>query len=127
LISGASNPKTKVHRRCYTPALSDFSVFDNTLGAVQALRGKELIAPGWITGLGPELVRCWVKDISNLGATLVFQRGEAPEVFRLYFSAYATTFRMCEVQWRKEDSVGVKFIGGIYRETAAVTTTAPSS
>jgi len=87
---------------------------------MQALRGKELIAPGWITGLGPALVRCWVKDISKLGATLVLQSGQPPEEFQLFFSPYAATFRMCEVQWRKEDSVGVKFVGGIYRTKPAV-------
>ena len=91
---------------------------------MQALRGKELIAPGWITGLGPALVRCWVKDISELGATLVLQSGQPPEEFQLYFSPYATTFRICEVQWRKEDSVGVKFVGGIYRTKPAVKATA---
>src|SRR5881394_1849147 len=93
----------KLCKKNVQPALSEFSVFDNTLGAMKALQGKELIAPGWITSLGPELVRCWVKDISKLGATLVLQCGQAPEAFRLYFSPYATTFRMCEVQWRKED------------------------
>src|SRR5205809_1639088 len=73
--------------------------------------GKELITtPGWITGLGLELVRCWVKDISKQGATLVFQHGQPPEEFRLYFSPYATTYRTCEVRWRKEDSVGVQFV-----------------
>ena len=86
----------------------------------RADNGKELITPGWITDLGPELVRCWVKDISKLGATLVLQRGEPPDEFRLYFSQYATTFRMCEVHWRKEDSVGVKFVGVIYLANPAV-------
>jgi hypothetical protein len=78
--------------------------------AQRANNGRELIAPGWITGLGPELVRCWVKEISKQGATLVLQCGQPPEEFRLYFSPYATTYRMCEVQWRKEDSVGVRFV-----------------
>jgi len=114
----------KLCKRHLQPALSEYLVFDNTLGVMQALPGKELIAPGWITGLGPKLARCWVKDISKQGATLVLQCGQPPEEFRLYFSPYATTFRMCEVQWRKEDCLGVKFVGGIYRAKPAVITTA---
>src|SRR5476651_466423 len=90
------------------------------LGAMQTSPAishyKGLTTPGWITGIGPELVRCCVKDISQHGATLVFELGQPPEQFRLYFSQYAATFRICEVGWRKEDSVGVKFVGGIYRE-----------
>jgi hypothetical protein len=70
-----------------------------------------LVTLGWITGLGPELVRCRVKDISQHGATLILEPGQPPEEFRLYFSPYATTYRMCEVRWRKEDSVGVQFVG----------------
>jgi hypothetical protein len=91
-----------------------------------AKQGKELIAPGWITGLGPALARCWIKDISNHGATLVFQSGQPPEEFRLYFSPYASTYRMCAVQWRKDDSVGVKFVHGARTNPVAVAPTTSS-
>ena len=73
---------------------------------------KGLVNPGWITGLGPQLVRCHVKNISKRGATLVLGPDQPPEEFRLYFSPYATTYRMCEVCWREEGSVGVQFVEG---------------
>ena len=84
-----------------------------------AKQGKEFIAPGWISGLGPALARCWIKDIAKHGATLVLQGGQPPDEFRLYLSPYATTYRMCAVQWRKDDSVGVQFVHGA-RANAAV-------
>jgi hypothetical protein len=105
-------------RRKMQLALSESSVLRAILALNQAppMVVKELIAPGWIKSENAELARCWVKNISKLGATIEPQCGQPPDQFRLYFSQYAVTFRRCEVEWRKENSVGVKFVGGIYRD-----------
>jgi hypothetical protein len=78
-------------------------------------RGLETL--GWLTGIGSERVCCRVQNISQQGANLVLlQAGQPTDYFRLYFSQYATTFRMCKVQARKEDVVSVRFVGGTQRE-----------
>jgi hypothetical protein len=89
-------------------------------------QSNDLMAPGWFSGPGSALVRCWVKDITKQGATLVVQDKQPPDEFRLYFSPYASTYRMCAVQWRQDNGVGVQFVRGAPAQPAAVAPAAPT-
>jgi hypothetical protein len=71
---------------------------------------QEIKVRGWISGMGPQLCPCVVQDISAGGAKLSLERGHPPDDFRLYFSPYASNFRVCKVRWRKGDELGVEFV-----------------
>jgi hypothetical protein len=72
---------------------------------------KPMAVRGWITGLGQQLAPCVVEDISSEGAKLLIRSGQPPDMFKLYFSPYALTFRNCLVLWRRRECVGVQFSG----------------
>ncbi len=62
---------------------------------------------------GPSPVPCVVLDISASGARLdVHHAAAIPQRFRLLIDLEGTE-RTCEVVWRRENSVGVKFISSI--------------
>ena len=61
---------------------------------------------------------CVVRDISSLGACLVFVGFPCiPAAFELSFDA-GRTFRMCRVTWRSEAQVGVEFQDASVRPAA---------
>jgi hypothetical protein len=75
-------------------------------------RRKELHYPVWIElGDPPRLHNCMLGDVSEGGAKITLQTHvQLPKNFYLLLSLSGTSRRYCEVVWRKELSVGIKFI-----------------
>jgi hypothetical protein len=62
-------------------------------------------ADGWPLG------ECKIKDISTGGARLTHALpGELPAEFLLAFSRDGRVRRRCEIRWRKDKEVGVRFL-----------------
>lgn len=66
----------------------------------------------WIfLGAGSAPIPCLMLDLSSAGARLRFEENIAtPDEFILVMSRDRRVNRRCEVVWRKEDSVGVRFL-----------------
>jgi len=61
---------------------------------------------------------CIVRDISTLGARLVFvSTADIPDSFSLTFDA-AHTLRPCRVVWRSDRMIGVEFQAASFRSAA---------
>ena len=73
---------------------------------------KSLHQPGWITLDGGFAARqCVVQDLSSAGAKIALDDGNVlTGKLRLAFSRDARTGRRCEVVWRRDKSLGVKFV-----------------
>jgi PilZ domain len=62
---------------------------------------------------GSILGGCAMMDVSAQGAKLVVQGEiEIPDEFVLLLTRGGKVRRQCKVAWRKEDEIGVKFLGG---------------
>jgi PilZ domain len=62
---------------------------------------------GWPLG------ECEMKDVSNSGAKLVHKiDDEMPPSFFLSLSRNGQVRRLCEVAWKKENQIGVRFVKG---------------
>ena len=62
---------------------------------------------GWPLG------ECHMRDVSSTGARLEHEiQDEMPEQFLLSFSRDGKVRRMCQVVWKKENEVGVRFVKG---------------
>ena len=63
----------------------------------------------WDRGAREEACQIW--DVSSTGAQLKFKAVDGlPDKFRLLLSPDGKAYRRCSVVWRKETSVGVRFI-----------------
>jgi hypothetical protein len=69
--------------------------------------------PCWIEpGRGKSLVQCHITDISKSGATLSCEQTcHLPESFTLFLTPTGSIGRKCRVVWRKDDKVGLHFMG----------------
>ena len=74
---------------------------------------KKIDAVGFLyTADGWPLGECKIKDISTGGARLTHALSdELPAEFMLAFSRDGRVRRRCEIRWRKEKEVGVRFLG----------------
>jgi hypothetical protein len=70
---------------------------------------KSIMVRAWVQGDAPTLLPCVVEDMSSGGAKLLFERGQPPDMFKLYFAPAAPNFRNCQVRWREPGCVGVAF------------------
>jgi hypothetical protein len=60
---------------------------------------------------GWPLAECRLKDISAGGARLALSvGGEVPNEFLLSLSRDGTVRRRCQIAWRAEDQIGVRFV-----------------
>src|ERR1700739_4752378 len=68
-----------------------------------------ICAPAVVIANGGSLVwKCFVRDITSLGARLEFQDAPAlPTAFNLTFDG--KTVRRCDLKWRNANEVGVSF------------------
>lgn len=73
---------------------------------------KSVRQSAWITFDGGFAARpCVVLDLSAAGAKItVDDAGAAPGVFRLAFSRDAREGHPCKVVWRRQGTLGVRFI-----------------
>jgi hypothetical protein len=73
---------------------------------------KSLCQPGWITLDGGFAARpCVVQDISTMGAKITVDDSNILSGrLRLAFARDARTGRTCQVVWRRDKSLGVKFV-----------------
>lgn len=73
---------------------------------------KSVRQSAWITLDGGFAARpCVVLDLSAAGARITVDDADAaPGVFRLAFSRDARAGRQCKVVWRREGTLGVRFI-----------------
>jgi len=61
-----------------------------------------------VPNIGPLVWRCYVRDITSLGARLEFPDAlVVPTEFDLTFDA--KTLRRCQIKWRIANEVGVSF------------------
>jgi len=74
---------------------------------------KKIDAVGFLyTADGWPLGECKIKDISTGGARLTHALpDELPAEFLLAFSRDGRVRRRCEIRWRKEKEIGVRFLG----------------
>ncbi len=75
---------------------------------VRRERRKTLGYPATVTAPGLAPIPCVVLDVSNNGARLG-AKAALPDKFTLMLSAKGA-LRDCEVMWRREQEVGVKFV-----------------
>jgi PilZ domain len=62
-------------------------------------------ADGWPLG------ECQMRDVSSTGAKLMHEiEDEMPERFLLSFSRDGKVRRHCQVVWKKEKEIGVRFV-----------------
>ena len=68
--------------------------------------------PGWIAyGASPTPVSCVVWDLSDGGARLTAAHSSVlPDIFLLFLTPDANSYRFCRVKWRKKPYLGVQFI-----------------
>ena len=60
---------------------------------------------------GSIVARCMMVNVSASGARLILPAGtEVPDFFVLVLSKKGEVRRQCEVTWRREKSVGVRFV-----------------
>lgn len=73
---------------------------------------KSVHQAGWITLDGGFAARpCTVQDVSSAGAKVTMQDASAlPSKLRLAFSRDVRSARLCEVMWRRGNTLGVKFV-----------------
>ena len=73
---------------------------------------KSLRQPGWVTFEGGFATRqCIVEDLSASGAKITTEEPVVlPASFRVAFARDARTGRNCDVVWRRNQTVGVKFV-----------------
>jgi hypothetical protein len=64
----------------------------------------------WIALANDKLVECFVEDMSEGGAKLVFKDFQPPKRFRLLFSPTSPTCRFCEIRWQTLEAVGIQFV-----------------
>ena len=83
----------------------------------QAMRLEALILD-----LGGSIVaRCMVVNISATGAKLILPAStEVPDCFVLVLSKQGGVRRQCEVTWRSEASIGVRFVSPVAVEDREV-------
>jgi hypothetical protein len=67
---------------------------------------------GWVARTkGEQLRECVVRDVSNTGACLVFDKpDEIPASFYIYMTLDFTSRRHCRVVWRSGEQLGVEFL-----------------
>lgn len=72
---------------------------------------KSVLQAAWITLDGGFAARqCVVEDLSSSGAKItVSDRNPLPGRFRLAMTRDVRSGRICEVVWRKDRTLGVKF------------------
>ena len=59
---------------------------------------------------GSALGYCKTSNVSKSGAKLTFQKlFDVPDNFALAFSANGKVTRACQVMWRKDNEIGVRF------------------
>ena len=64
----------------------------------------------WIARKGEPLEGCVLYDISDKGARLDVEKPESiPDQFMLFLSSRGTPRRKCNVAWRTDTQIGVKF------------------
>src|SRR5476649_2802337 len=66
----------------------------------------------WVSlGEPPQLHECMLEDISINGASIKLPPSvDLPKQFKLLLSQTGIPRRICEIIWRKESDVGVKFL-----------------
>jgi hypothetical protein len=53
---------------------------------------------------------CTMKDVSATGAKLVLaEQSEIPDEFTLLLSKYGNVRRRCQISWRSDTEIGVRF------------------
>jgi hypothetical protein len=77
-------------------------------------RRRALHFPAWVSLETKELVPCQIGDIADRGARLAFgddaDPAALPDAFVLLFSPGGHPRRLCQVVWREDRQVGVKFV-----------------
>ena len=64
-----------------------------------------------IGATGQPIGECTIVDVSNSGARLLLENAiEPPDSFVLIMARNGDVRRHCEVTWRDDESVGVKFV-----------------
>jgi PilZ domain-containing protein len=68
--------------------------------------------PGWVdVGDKARFKRCELIDISDTGARLFVEDIEdIPDSFSLHLSGYGIRCHLCNVVWRRDNSIGVEFL-----------------
>jgi hypothetical protein len=64
-----------------------------------------------VDGTGAIFTRCRMTNVSGAGAQLqIRQRYDIPDKFTLVLMKGATIRRSCEIAWRRDDLMGVRFV-----------------
>jgi len=78
--------------------------------ADRAIRRRTLLSAKIVFNTGQTVLNCTIRDLSETGAKLVFGVvPSCPRVFDLVMSS--GTVRRCEVAYRREYTLGVRFLG----------------
>ena len=71
---------------------------------------REVQYTAWIARKGEPLEGCVLSDISDKGARLDVENPKTiPDEFMLFLSSTGTPRRKCNVAWRTDTQIGVKF------------------
>jgi hypothetical protein len=74
-------------------------------------RQRVLKGASILTGINNSEIKCTVRNMHKHGAELKLPQGcTAPREFLLYVPVDGIGYR-CEVRWRREDRIGVRFTG----------------
>lgn len=73
---------------------------------------QNITAPGWVDiGNKASFKRCKLIDISDTGARLFIEDIEdIPDTFSLHLSGYGLPCYLCNVVWRRDNTIGVEFL-----------------
>src|SRR4051812_11415172 len=78
---------------------------------------KAVRRKAWIKLPNGEFIACYIADISEGGARLVFTDYLPPKRFKLLVTPQSLSSRFCEIRWQTIEGVGVQFVTADTEET----------
>jgi hypothetical protein len=110
LGSGSTNSESDTYADGEGDRVTKGWSYDKRKGKRQALGHRAAIVR---VEDGKPIAGCMVVDLSQTGARLQLKdSAEVPKEFVLLMSNISKVLRRCEVVWRREQDIGVRFVAG---------------